>query len=74
IERCIARELEGDQVEGIPAPPRPIGHRPQPRPSFRRGPARRRRLPHQLNAPTFPGIRRRRERDRDREPQGASRA
>jgi len=74
IERCIARELEGDQVEGIPAPPRPTGHRPQPRPSFRRGPARRRRLPHQLNAPTFPGIRRRRGRDRDREPQGASRA
>jgi ATP-dependent RNA helicase DeaD len=28
IERTISRELEGDQVEGILAPPRPMQHRP----------------------------------------------
>ncbi|AGA30677.1 DEAD/DEAH box helicase [Singulisphaera acidiphila] len=38
IERCISRELEADQVEGVPAPPRPY-FRPQPRQGgFRRGP------------------------------------
>ena len=29
IERAISRELEGDRVEGIPSPPRPVHHRPQ---------------------------------------------
>ena len=29
IERAISRDLEADQVEGIPSPPRPMNHRPQ---------------------------------------------
>jgi len=29
IEKTISREIEGDQVEGIPSPPRPIYNRPQ---------------------------------------------
>src|SRR4051812_19439427 len=38
IERCISRELEGDQVDGVPSPARPV-FRPAPRSSsFRRGP------------------------------------
>ncbi len=62
IERCIARELEGDQVEGIPAPPRPVT-RPQPRQgSFRRGPARGGRPP-QRGGSSFHGVRRRRDRE-----------
>jgi ATP-dependent RNA helicase DeaD len=70
IEKCIARELEGDQVDGIPAPPRPVHHRPQPRPSHRRGPGGRNfRYPARNN--TYQGGVRRR---RDREAQGAGRS
>jgi ATP-dependent RNA helicase DeaD len=29
IEKAISRDLEGDQVEGIFSPPRPVHHRPQ---------------------------------------------
>jgi len=69
IEKCIARNLEGDEVEGIPAPARPIQHRPQPRPSHRRGPARGgARYP--ARGAVHQGVRRR----RDREAQGAGRA
>jgi ATP-dependent RNA helicase DeaD len=39
IERAIARELEADEVDGIPAPPRPIFRPQRPAPG-RRGPAR----------------------------------
>lgn len=39
IERCIARELESDEVEGIPAPPRPLPARAQ-RSAGGRGPQR----------------------------------
>jgi ATP-dependent RNA helicase DeaD len=77
IEKCIARNLEGDQVEGIPAPARPVHHRPQPRPSNRRGPARAgSRYPARgatnygnNNNGNGNGVRRR----RDREAQGAGR-
>jgi ATP-dependent RNA helicase DeaD len=37
IERAISRVLDADQVEGVPAPARPV-FRPQ-RPARRRGPA-----------------------------------
>jgi len=40
IERAISRELEGDFVEGIPAPPRPFFRPQRPAPGGRRGPAR----------------------------------
>ncbi len=68
IERCISRDLEGDQVEGIPTPPRPVT-RPQPRQGsgFRRGPARGSR--YLQRGGSFQGVRRR----RDRETQGAGR-
>jgi ATP-dependent RNA helicase DeaD len=69
IEKCIARDLEGDQIEGIPAPPRPVHHRPQPRPSHRRGPARGGRYPARGGSSYQGGVRRR----RDREAQGAGR-
>src|SRR3954452_11607738 len=70
IEKCIARSLDRDQVEGIPAPPRPVHHRPQPRPSHRRGPGGRNfRYPARNN--TYQGGVRRR---RDREAQGAGRS
>jgi ATP-dependent RNA helicase DeaD len=69
IEKCIARNLEGDQVEGIPSPPRPVHHRPQPRQSQRRGPARGGRYPAGRNGIYQGGVRRR----RDREAQGAGR-
>jgi ATP-dependent RNA helicase DeaD len=77
IERHIARRLEGDAVEGIPAPPRPVlrPHRP---PGARRSPSRggfRGHGPGQghgpgahRNRPGF-GVRRR----RDRESQGSNR-
>jgi ATP-dependent RNA helicase DeaD len=45
IERCIARELEGDHVEGIPTFPRPV-IRPRSRPWQGRGPGRGDRRPH----------------------------
>ncbi|HMB02429.1 MAG TPA: DEAD/DEAH box helicase [Isosphaeraceae bacterium] len=69
IERCISRELEGDQVEGIPTPPRPVT-RPQPRPGSgpRRGPVRGSRYPQR--GVSFPGVRRR----RHRETQGVGRS
>jgi ATP-dependent RNA helicase DeaD len=75
IERCISRELEADQVEGVPSPPRPY-FRPQSRQgNFRRGPAARNgngngngRFPRRPVS-SAPGVRRR----RDREPQGAGR-
>ncbi len=69
IERCISRDLEGDQVEGVPTLPRPVGHRPKPSSPFRRGPTWNGRPPHQRNVPSFHGVRRR----RNREAQGASR-
>jgi ATP-dependent RNA helicase DeaD len=70
IEKCISRDLEGDQVEGIPAPPRPVHHRPQPRPSQRRGPGRGARYPSRNHGNgMYQGVRRR----RDREAQGAGR-
>jgi len=70
IEKCIARSLDGDEVEGVPAPPRPV-FRPQHRPSNRRGPARGSRYPAPSRASTYhgQGVRRR----RDREAQGAGR-
>jgi ATP-dependent RNA helicase DeaD len=69
IEKCIARTLEGDKVEGVPSPARPVHHRPQPRPSQRRGPARgAARYPNRGGA-SYQGVRRR----RDREAQGAGR-
>ncbi len=40
IERAITRELEADQVDGIPAPPRPFFRPQRPAPGGRRGPAR----------------------------------
>ena len=41
IERAIARELEADQVDGIPAPPRPFFRPQRPAPGRGRGgPAR----------------------------------
>ena len=40
IERAITRELEADQVAGIPAPPRPFFRPQRPAPGSRRGPAR----------------------------------
>ncbi|WP_435017702.1 DEAD/DEAH box helicase [Tundrisphaera sp. TA3] len=40
IERAIARELDADEVEGIPAPPRPMFRPQRPAPGGRRGPAR----------------------------------
>src|SRR4051794_1945342 len=71
IEKCIARSLEGDQVEGVPSPARPVHHRPQPRPSHRRGPARGGpRYPAPARGAMYQGVRRR----RDREAQGAGRA
>jgi ATP-dependent RNA helicase DeaD len=70
IEKCIARTLDGDQVEGVPAPARPVHHRPQPRPSHRRGPARGgARFPARGGGYQAHGVRRR----RDREAQGAGR-
>ena len=68
IERCISRDLDGDQVEGVFAPPRP-SFRPQARQNgFRRTPVRGGRPPHRGTA-THQGVRRR----RDREIQGAGR-
>jgi ATP-dependent RNA helicase DeaD len=69
IERCISRELDADQVEGIPSPPRPVFHRPQPRQGFRRGPGRPGRFTQRATS-SYHGVRRR----RDRETQGAGRA
>ncbi len=40
IERAITRELEADQIAGIPAPPRPFFRPQRPAPGGRRGPAR----------------------------------
>jgi ATP-dependent RNA helicase DeaD len=72
IERCITRELEPDSVEGVPTFPRPR-FRPEPRPQgrrgFRRGPGRGGRPPQRSAAPSFHGVRRR----RDREPQESGR-
>ena len=70
IERCIARALESDAVEGIPAPPRPVlrPHRPA---GVRRAPARGGRGPNHGHGhghsnhrgrPPF-GVRRQRDRD-----------
>jgi ATP-dependent RNA helicase DeaD len=77
IEKCIARPLDGDQVEGIPAPPRPSPSRPQ-RPAPRRpnghgyGRGRPSRGPFRAGKPrpTF-GPRRHRH---DREAQGSGRS
>ncbi len=80
IERCIARELEGDSVEGVYSPPRPVlrPHRPS---GVRRAPSRGGRGPSHGPAhghaqgqaqhrgrPPFNGVRRRR--DRDSQPTG----
>ncbi|MCA1686398.1 MAG: C-terminal helicase domain-containing protein, partial [Planctomycetia bacterium] len=78
IERAITRDLEGDEIEGIPAPPRPVfrPHRPS---GVRRAPARGGFRGHgpggppqqqRGKAPTAFGVRRR----RDREAQGANRS
>ncbi len=82
IERAIARELESDEVEGIPAPPRPVlrPHRPS---NVRRAPARggyrghgpggnggNNGPPRSNNTKPAFGVRRR----RDREAQGANRS
>jgi ATP-dependent RNA helicase DeaD len=67
IERCIARELEGDAIEGVPTLPRPV-FRPQAHSSQRRGPSRGHRVVRR-GVPSSQGIRRR----RDREVQGAGR-
>src|SRR4051794_2694284 len=69
IEKCIARTLDGDQVEGVPAPARPFQHRPQPRPSQRRGSARGG-VRYPARGAVYQGVRRR----RDREAQGAGRS
>jgi ATP-dependent RNA helicase DeaD len=71
IERTISRELEGDVVEGVPAPARPVLHRHH-RPPVRRGgpaPARGgyRGASRTSNKPaTFHGVRRRRDREAQR--------
>ena len=72
IEKCIARDLEPDHVEGVPSPPRPTHHRKPQRPPQRRGPARSGRYPAPARAASHNGghgVRRR----RDREAQGAGR-
>jgi ATP-dependent RNA helicase DeaD len=74
IEKSITRTLEADQVEGIPAPARPVHHRAPQRPGkYRRGPARGGRSHPPAPAPprggSSYGLRRR----RDREAQGAGR-
>ncbi len=72
IERCISRELESDQVEGVPSPARPL-NRPQPRQGgYRGGQKPRGRFPSRGGGGSHSssyGVRRR----RDREPQGAGR-
>jgi ATP-dependent RNA helicase DeaD len=70
IERTISRELEGDQVDGVPAPPRPTFHRHH-RPPVRRGgptqaPARSYRGVPRAKPTTFHGVRRRRDREAQR--------
>ena len=40
IERAIARELDADEVEGFPAPPRPVFRPQRPAPGRRGGPPR----------------------------------
>jgi ATP-dependent RNA helicase DeaD len=40
IERAIARELEADQIDGIPSPPRPVFRSNRPAPGRRGGPPR----------------------------------
>jgi ATP-dependent RNA helicase DeaD len=69
IERSISRELEWDEVEGIPAPPRPVFRRERSNPK-RRAPAPPRcgRAPARTNTSFV--VRRR----RDREAQGANRS
>ncbi len=71
IEKCIARTLEPDQVEGVPSLPRPVHHRAPQRPAHRRGPARGGRYPAPARTGGYhgQGVRRR----RDREAQGAGR-
>jgi ATP-dependent RNA helicase DeaD len=71
IEKCIARNLEPDQVDGVPSPPRPVHHRGPQRPAHHRGPARggRYSAPNRGGVHHSQGIRRR----RDREAQGAGR-
>jgi ATP-dependent RNA helicase DeaD len=71
IERCISRELEADEVEGVPSPARPVFRHSSRPSSFRRGPAPRGGSRFPRRGPTAShGVRRR----RDREPQGAGRS
>ena len=63
IEKSISRNLDGDQVEGIPCPARPIHHRPPQRQNNRRGPARGGRFPSRYAPPHSQGVRRRRDRE-----------
>lgn len=70
IERCISRELDCDEVEGVPTMARPIfRHHSRPGSGPRRGPARGGRFP-KRGVSSHQGVRRR----RDREAQGASRS
>ena len=61
IERCISRDLDKDEVAGVPSPSRLV-MRPQ-RPANRRGPARGGRPSAAPPRTTFGGVRRRRERE-----------
>ena len=61
IERCISRDLDKDEVAGVPSPARLV-MRPQ-RPTNRRGPARGGRPSAAPPRTTFGGVRRRRERE-----------
>ena len=61
IERCISRDLDKDEVAGVPSPARLV-MRPQ-RPANRRGPARGGRPAAAPPRTTFGGVRRRRERE-----------
>jgi ATP-dependent RNA helicase DeaD len=65
IEKCIARELERDHVEGVPTVPRPSTARPQPsaRRPFRRPQQSRGGRPPFRPAAASNGVRRRRERE-----------
>ena len=67
IERCISRELEGDVVEGVPSPPRPMVHRQHRAAARRGGPPQSRGFRNTIRPkPAFNGIRRRRDRETQR--------
>ena len=61
IERCISRDLDKDEVAGVPSPSRLVIRHP--RPAVRRGPARGGRPAGAPPRTTFGGVRRRRERE-----------